>query len=92
MLDETEEIEFGELDTQVYDLNDQINLIQPYRNPDLRLDYLGVTGEVELIYIFRVTFQDRDSDVNDYLDEVEKTIEDNIEINIFEREPLGIVD
>lgn len=90
LIDDTDDPDFGEIDTLASYANDELDKIAPNRNPDLRLDYLGITGEVEFIYTFRITFQDRDSDVEDYLDDIQESIEGQLPVVIYEREPLGI--
>ncbi len=88
--DNDEDIDFGELDTRVFELTSEVDHLQPNRYPQLRLDYLGVTGEIEIIFSYRKTWEDRDSDLLDYQDEVQEVIENGIGCIISERENLGI--
>ena len=87
--DEDDERDFGEIDSDAHFAQSELNLIRPHKNPSLALDYLGISGEVELIYRFKVTWDERESDIQDYLDEVQESIENLLFIIISEREFLG---
>jgi hypothetical protein len=87
--EEDEEVELGELDANAYDLRNELNLIQPNRDPKLTVDYLGIDGNVEMLFNYRITWIDRDSDIQDYLDEVQEIIENGMDMIISEREFLG---
>jgi hypothetical protein len=84
-----DELEFGEIDAKAFDLASEINRIQPNRDPRLELDYLGDSGHLELIFNFRTTWMDRESDVEDYLDDVQEVVENGMDMIITEREMLG---
>lgn len=89
LVDDVDEIDFWDLDTRASNLYDELNLIQPNRKPDLRLDYMGISGEVEFLYFFKSLWDERSSDINDYLDNVQQVIEDNLSVLINEVEFLG---
>lgn len=88
--EEDEELDFGEMASKVSELATEINTLQPYREPAIELDQLGAEGDFELIFQFRISWMDRDADVEDYLDEVQEVIENHLEAEIIEREGLGI--
>lgn len=88
--DDDDEIDIGELDARATGLITELNRIQPYRFPRLQTDYLGNNGDAELIFKFRITWMDRTSDLENYLDDVQSTIENGLDILIHERESLGI--
>ena len=83
--DMEDEIEFGEFDAQVFGVAGEIDRLQPNRFPHLELDYLGNSGDVEMIFRFKVTWMDREADMEDYLDEVQDLIENNLNMLINER-------
>ncbi|MHA2092639.1 MAG: hypothetical protein ACW98K_17475 [Candidatus Kariarchaeaceae archaeon] len=87
--EEDEEVELGELDANAYDLRNELNLIQPNRDPKLTVDYLGIDGNVEMLFNYRITWIDRDADIQDYLDEAQGIIENGMDVLINEREFLG---
>ncbi len=86
-----DEMEFAELDMLSAELVDELNKVEPYRNVDFRLDYLGIAGDAEFIFIFRRSWDDRESDLMDYLDKIQQTIEDNLPVIISERETISII-
>ena len=88
--EDDDELDFGEVDTIIETTTPEIDKIQPGRLPQLKLDYLGISGEVEILLRFKVTWEDRGSDLENYLDEVQATIEGGINGSIYEREQLGI--
>jgi len=87
--DDDDEIDLGYLDSKAHELQDELNRIQPYRFPSLQMDYLGITGDIELIFKFRITWMDRQADIDDYLDEVEVIVENGMNALLNEREILG---
>jgi hypothetical protein len=87
--EEEDELEFGEIDAKAFDQASEINRLQPNRDPRLELDYLGNSGHLELIFNFRTTWIDRESDIEDYLDDVQEVIENGMDMIITEREMLG---
>jgi hypothetical protein len=87
--DDEDDLEFGEIDAKAFDQAAEINRLQPNRDPRLELDYLGDSGHLELIFNFRTTWIDRESDVEDYLDDVQGVIENGMDMIITEREMLG---
>ncbi|MDH5402718.1 MAG: hypothetical protein OEZ01_04540 [Candidatus Heimdallarchaeota archaeon] len=88
--DDEDELDFGEFDTKAHSISQNLDKIQPHRFPELETDYLGSNGDVDLIFNFRITWMDRESDIEDYLDDVQQTIENELELLIFERQNLGI--
>ncbi len=89
--DEDEELDFGELDVKTYNLQSELNRLQPNRDPRLETDYLGISGDVELLFNCRISWMDRDADVEDYLDNVQESIENELDMIISEREYLGTI-
>jgi len=83
------ELDFGDVDTRVFELTSDVNALQPNRYPQLKLDYLGVTGEIEIIFTFRTTWEDRQADISHYHDEVQEVIENGLNCIITEIESLG---
>ena len=88
--DDFNEIDLSEMDTRAFGMRDTLNALQPNRDPNLEVDYLGITGDIELIFNFTTTWMDRESDLADYLDDVESEIENEMDLLINEREHLGI--
>ena len=88
--DEFNEIDLPELDSRAYSLKQSLDRIQPNRDTSLEVDYLGITGDVELIFNFKTTWMDRESDLVEYLDDVGEEIENGLNLIITEREILGI--
>ncbi|MCE7737681.1 MAG: hypothetical protein GPJ54_22510 [Candidatus Heimdallarchaeota archaeon] len=88
--DDDDELDFGEIDSKANEIKHELDSIQPYRYPQLQLEDLGESGNVELIFKFRTTWMDREADLQDYLDEVQATIESRLDMIITERESLGI--
>lgn len=84
-----DDIDLGDLDASAYNLREDIDRLQPNRDPSLEFDYLGLSGDVELIFNCRITWMDRESDIEDYLDEVQGVIENGLDILIYERQVLG---
>ena len=83
------DIDMGELDSQAYSLQSDLDRLQPYRDPKLNVDYLGITGEVEMLFNFKITWMDRDSDIEIFLDDVQEVIENSMDLLITERQGLG---
>ena len=88
--DEFNDLDLAELDARAYNSQETLNRIQPNRDPQLEVDYLGVAGHVELIFNFKTTWMDRESDVADYLDDVQTEVENELDLLISEVETLGI--
>jgi hypothetical protein len=88
-IDDEDDLDFGELDTQAFNIQQDIDKIEPNREPRLELDYLGNNADIELIYRYITTWLDRDADMNDYLDKVENEIENGLNVIVTEREVLG---
>jgi hypothetical protein len=88
--DEFNEVDLPELDSQAFGLKETLDAIQPNRDTQLDVDYLGITGDIELIFNFKTNWMDRDSDLGDYLDDVESEIENGMNLVISDREILGI--
>ena len=87
--DDDDEIDFGILDSKADEIKEELNHIQPYRYPALQLEYLDDGGNVELIFKFRTNWMDREADLQDYLDEVQTSIESRLDMIITEKESLG---
>jgi len=88
--DEYNEVDLAELDARAYNMRSTINHIEPNRDPHLEVDYLGISGNIELIFNFRTTWMDRQSDLADYLDDVQSEIENEMDLLITDREMLGV--
>jgi len=84
--DMEDELEFGDFDSQIFGLSGEIDRLQPNRFPHLELDYLGNSGDAELIFRFKITWMDREADMEDYLDEVQDVIENDLNMLVNERE------
>lgn len=91
LIDSDEDLDFAELDLRAHDLIADLNAIEPNRDVNFELDYLGVAGEAEFLFSFRRVWDDRESDLLDYLDEVQKTIENGLPVIVTERQTLSIV-
>ncbi len=87
--EEDEDEEMSIIESKTHEIKDEIDRLQPYRYPALSLEYYGDLGHIELVFKFRITWMDRDSDMNDYLDDVQNTIESGMNMIINERESLG---
>lgn len=87
--DEYTDIDLAEMDTRAYGMRQTLDKIQPNRDPQLEVDYLGITGDIEMIYNFKTTWMDREGDLYDYLDDVQSEIESEMEVLITERQMLG---
>ncbi|MHA2027870.1 MAG: hypothetical protein ACW99A_00145 [Candidatus Kariarchaeaceae archaeon] len=87
--DEEDDFEFGVIDAKTDELKDELNSLQPYRFPSLELEYLGNSGDVELIFKFRTNWMDREADLEDYIDEVQTVIESGMDMIINEKQMLG---
>lgn len=87
--DDSEDLDFGVIDSLAEGMKDELNLLQPYRFPSLQLEYLGDSGDIELIFKFRTNWMDREADLQDYVDEVQATIESTMNLIINEKESLG---
>ncbi len=87
--DNNEDIDFSELDNRAFTLQSEINKIEPNRNPQLELDYLGINNDFELIFSFNTTWMDRSADIEEYLDKVQDEIENGMDVIVTEREFLG---
>ena len=83
------DIEIGDLDAQADSLREEFDTIEPYRDPRLEVDNLGLSGDVELIFHFKTNWMDRTSDIEQYLDDVQEIIENDMDLLVTEREPLG---
>jgi len=88
--DDDDEIDIGDIDSKADEIKMELDSIQPYRFPTLQVEDLSETGNIELIFKFRTTWMDREADLQDYLDEVQSTIESRLDMMITERESLGI--
>lgn len=86
---EDDDLSFEEFDTRVYNMQPDLNRIEPNREVRVETEYLGNNGEVEIIFSCRTTWMDRESDLIDYLDKVQETLENDLEILISEKEFLG---
>ncbi len=84
--DMEDEIDFGEFDSHVFSTAGEIDRLQPNRFPYLELDYLGNSGDAEMIFRFKITWMDREADMEDYLDEVQDLLENNLNMLMNERQ------
>lgn len=87
--EEDEDEEMSIIESKTHEIIDEISRLQPYRYPSLSLEYYGDQGHIELVFKFRITWMDRESDMNDYLDDVQNTIESGMNMIVNERESLG---
>ncbi|MCY3412959.1 MAG: hypothetical protein INQ03_15075 [Candidatus Heimdallarchaeota archaeon] len=87
--DEDEELDMAEFDSKVFSLQEDINRIEPNRDPRLETEYLGNNGECEIHFTFFTSWMDREADIEDYLDHVQDELENQLDIIIIERDNLG---
>ncbi|MHA2249820.1 MAG: hypothetical protein ACXAD7_05630 [Candidatus Kariarchaeaceae archaeon] len=87
--DDEEELEFGEVDSRAFALQEELNSLEPNRDPKLEVDYLGINGDIELLFNCKTTWIDRGADMEDYIDKVQETIENGLNMIINEKEFLG---
>ena len=87
--EDDDEYDISVIESKTNEVRNEIDKLQPYRYPSLSLEYYGDMGHIELIFKFRITWMDRESDMQDYMDEVEQTIESGLNMIINERESLG---
>ncbi len=81
-----EEVEFEDLDVRTYFTSSELVKIQPNRDPVLELDYLGLSDDVEFLFTFKSSWEDRSSDIQDYLDQVQEEIENQLPVQITDAE------
>ncbi len=91
LIEGEEDLDFAELDLRAHDLIGDLNAIEPNRDVNLELDYLGIGGEAEFLFSFKRAWDDRESDLLDYLDEVQETIENGLPVIVSERQTISIV-
>lgn len=85
-----EEVDFGELDARAFNLRRELDKLQPNRDPQLELEYLGVSGDLELMFNFRITWMDRESDIEEFLEESQEVIENGMDMIVTEKQILGV--
>ncbi len=88
--DEYEKMELSEIDSNAYNCISELNKIEPHRDPNLSVDYFGISGDLEMIFNFKSTWMDRESDIGDYIDKVQTEVENLLNVIISEIEYIGL--
>ncbi len=86
-----EDMEFADLDALSMDLIPELNAIEPFRDVKFELDFLGIAGEAEFLFSFKRMWDDRESDLLDYLDKVQEAIENGLPVIVVDRRTISIV-
>jgi hypothetical protein len=90
MLDNFENIDEFEFDARVLASKNRINEMDHYRFPSLETNYFG-DSYVELIFSFRISYKDRNPEINEYVDDCLNIIQDTIGMMVDEVDFEGIV-
>ena len=87
-----EEKRYEDIDVLVWSAEEEIKKINPLRTPRLELSFFDeLNGYVEIIFIFKITWQDRQADIEEYVDEAIKEFENVTGIIIDEYDIESVV-
>ncbi len=86
-----EDIDENEINVRIWTAEEELSR-GSFRKPRLELNFFDeLYGSVELLFIFRITWQDRAADIDEYVEQAIATIENITSIIIDEHEIEEVV-
>lgn len=89
---DVDHVDYDELDVRIWNAEEELAKQTRWRKPRLELNYYDeFHGLVEVLFIFRITWQDRQADIDEYVEEAMKTIESITSMIVDEYEVEAVV-
>ncbi len=87
-----EKASYEDVDVLIWSAEEQISKINPLRKPRLELSFFEeLNGYLEIIFIFKISWQDRKADIDEYIEKVIKELENVTNIIIEEYDIESVI-